>query len=227
MKFNKTQLAVFGLLFLACTIRAEVFSLAPFSKKGGAGIEASKALGGLKLWSEPIIVNGLKTGMQLTLMDRGFDEIIIFFKKKYPNAVFRANKDAVLIEIKHPDGSLERLYLVNTRGAYPIIQFSMIFPQGLPKDLVWPEELPIPPSATLTSTILLPERNVVYGSFSTKLPKEAAQSVVWAKLVTDGWQDLKQGVFIKKEPFSIIMTSFSDEENGNTKGFVLKRNLGR
>ena len=119
-------------IFLFCLVlpsRAEVFSLTPFSSKsGGAGIEASKALGGIKLWAEPIVVNGLKTGMQMTLLNRGFDELAIFFKKKYPNAIFRASSDAILIEIKNKDGSMERLYLVRSTGAYPVIQFSMIFP---------------------------------------------------------------------------------------------------
>ena len=39
----------------------------------------------------------------------------------------------------------------NAKGAYPVIQFSMIFPNGLPKDIEWPKELPIPPSSSTTT----------------------------------------------------------------------------
>lgn len=227
MKFHKIHLIALTLFSFVIQLEAEVFSLAPFLKKGGAGIEASKALGGVKLWSEPIVVNGLKTGMQITLMDRGMDEVIIFFKRKYPNAVFRASRDAVLIEILHKEGLLERLYLVNSKGAYPVIQFSMSFPKGLPKDIVWSQELPLPPSSIPKSTISLPERHVEYGTFTTLMPKKSAKSVISAKLISDGWQDLKQGVYIKKQPFSIFFVTFSENDSGETRGFVLKRKMGQ
>ena len=68
MKLRKTYLLIFFLFCFVISIKAEVFSLSPFSKQGGAGIEASKAFGGLTLWAEPIVVNGLKTEMQQALM---------------------------------------------------------------------------------------------------------------------------------------------------------------
>jgi len=225
MKSRKTYLIIIFLFCFVTSIKAEVFSLFPFSK-GRAGTDAAKALGGVKLWSEPVVVNGMKTGMQLILLNRGLDEIIIFFRKQYPNALFRANKDSLLIEIKHKKNSLERIYLVKGKGAYPVIQFSIILQNGLPKDIEWPRELPIPPSSSPELIIFLPERNVIYGTFTTLIPKKSAMSLVSSTLIADGWLDWKQGVFIKKNPFSICMVSFSeDEDSGKTRGFILKRKL--
>ena len=58
------------------------------------------------------------------------------------------------------------------------------------------------------------------------MPKQAAQSSVSSKLISDGWQDFKHGVYIKQKPFAITLVAFSEDKSGKVRGFVLKRKLG-
>lgn len=209
------------------TVKAEVFTFAPFAKgKGvtGEGAEITDAMGGAKLWSEPIIVNGSKTKMHLRLLKNNLSECYLTFRKHFPKASFRLSPGALLVEFKHKDGTLERIYLVEMNGLYPVIQFAMSFPNGLPRDTdEWPVELPLPAGADIQNTISLPDRNVSYGTFTTPMSKNGALSDVRGTLVSKGWTNLKEGVFIKDKPLSIMLVSFSQDDKGVTRGFVLKR----
>lgn len=219
---------IYLLLALAVsTAKAEVFTIAPFGKGGeggGGGAEITDAMGGAKLWTEPIVVNGLKTKMQLRMLKYNLTECYLTFKKHFPGASFRSSPGALMVEFKHKDGSLERIYLVEMRGLYPVMQFAMTFPNGVPKsNQDWPNELPLPPGSTVNTTISLPDRDVTYGAFTTAMPGDAALADVRGNLAANGWTNLKQGVFIKDKPLSILMVSFSQDDKGITHGVALKR----
>ena len=206
--------------------RAEVFTISPFSGKGGrGGGDIATFLGGRRLWSEPIIVNGTKSGMCLTLLENGLKESLLLLRKQFPKATFKISRGAVLAEIKGKNGSIERLYLVELDGAYPVMQFSISFPNGLPDDTQWPKELPLPSASTPTTIIALPDRKVIYGTFTTLLPRDAAMSDITTNMTSNGWKDMKQGVFLKSNPLSITLVSFSDNDDGESRGFILKRLL--
>lgn len=220
----RTILLLFILTFVY-SVKAEVFTLSPFSRKGGGGaVDIFDAMGGAKLWSEPVVVNGIKTQMRLRLLKNDIKECFLTFKKQFPGCHFRSSPGALLIDFKLKDGTLERVYLVQMDGVYPVLQFSMTFPRGVPeKNDDWPAELPIARASTVENTISLPERNVSYGSFTTTLTGDAALAEIGSSLVANGWTNLKQGVFIKNNPLSMMLVSFSQDEKGKTRGFVLKR----
>ena len=222
LKFN-----LFLLLFwVSSPLVAEVFTLAPFGKKGTSGGvgDLSDAMGGAKLWSEPIVVNGAKTEMHLRMLRNDLKECYLTFKKQFPGSRFRFSPGALLVEFKHKDGTLERIYLVQLNGVYPVIQFAMAFPAGLPENNgLWLEGLPIPTVASVDMTISLPERKVDYGVFNTALRSDEAMADIKTSLTANDWTNLKQGVFIKNNPLAIMLISVSQDKKGVTRGFVLKR----
>lgn len=217
------------LIFLGSSslLPAEVFTLAPFRGKSDGPVGAAdifKAVNGAELWSEPVVVNGIRTQMNLRLLKNDIKECFLTFKQHFPGCVFRSSPGALMVEFKLKDGTLERLYLVQMGGAYPVLQFAMTFPGGIPEHKrEWPEELPITRVAEVENTISLTERNVTFGSFSTSLSGDAAMNEIRTDLAAKGWTDLKQGVFIKDNPLSIMLVSFSGTEKGVTHGFILKR----
>lgn len=225
-KLYKIDFIVFCLFCLSFVGIAEVFTISPFSEKGSAGRgNITTVLKGRELWTESVVVNGFKTGMCLTLLGSNLKESLFILKKQFPGATFKASRNAVLVEITGKNGSLQRLYLVELGGVYPVMQFSMNFPNGLPKNSKWPKELPIPSASTPTITISLPDRKVVYGTFTTLLPGDTAMSDITTDMISDGWKNMEQGVFLKSDPLSIMLVSFSEDKDGKNRGFVLKRLL--
>jgi len=221
---------VYFIFILFCSssiIKAEVFSLGPSGGKGKGGVGIiTDAMGGMKLWSEPVILNGHKTSMDLRLLNTNLTECYLTFKKYFPASVFRASPGALLIEFKHKSGALERIYLVQMDAVFPVIQFSMKFPGGLPgNSKKWFKFFPLPQNSKIETTISLPDRSVDYGTFTTSLPGDLALADVKSSLISNGWTSLKQGVFIKNTPLAIMLVSFSKDAKGVTRGFVLKRPL--
>lgn len=216
---------IFCLLLCSFAVSAEVFTLAPFRSNGnGSGADIFRAIDGAELWSEPVVVNGIRQKMNLRLLKSDLKECFIIFKKHFPGCVFRASPGALMIDFKLKNGTLERLYLVQMDGVYPVLQFSMSFPHGIPENVEeWPLELPISSSSRIKNTIILPERNVRFGSFSTLIPQDAAMNEITSELKAKGWTSLKQGVFVKDKPLSMMLVSFSEGKNGKTHGFVLKK----
>ncbi|MBN1865437.1 MAG: hypothetical protein JW808_11095 [Victivallales bacterium] len=220
------KLAVALLLSAAMPLYAEVFSISPFGRKGSAG-SLSEVLGGSKLWSEAVVVNGERNKMHISLVRDGAADCLVKLRQLFPDGRFHVSAGAILLEIPRDGGGIERIYLVglgDATGAFPVIQFSMSFPNGLPEDApIWPDELPLAPGAINIKTFLFPDRKVVYGSFTTLYSPQAAIADMSASLSARGWRNIGGGVFLSDSPLAICLVSASSDAEGVTRAFVLQR----
>ena len=210
------------LLFSAVVMNADVFTLAPYSggKAWGADI-----LGGQGLWSEPIVINGIKTSLSLKVLTIPFDDCLRILKQKVPKALFKVNGESILIEIKRNNGRHERVYIVKTDGVYSAIQFSMELPLKMPKKPEWPSELPISPASKPITVISLPERDLLYGTYTSTMSPGRILNDAEATMTSKGWKPLGRGVFLKEKPMRIIMINVSEDEDRISHVFVMKKNL--
>ncbi len=227
MSKNKYKIMMPTVIFICCccvvsVLHADVFTLAPF--RGGRPWGAD-TLEGSELWIEPVKVNGVNTGMRLTLLEKDLDESYRILKNKFPDAVFRANEESILVEIKREKGMIERLYLIRSGGAYPVIQFSIEIPAEMPEKPDWPEELPLPPGSSPVIVIDLPDRKTLYGAFVSAISPERVLNDADSTMISLGWSSLGKGIYLKKDPMMIMLVTATEDENGNTHGFVLKRKL--
>ena len=218
-------------LMLLLPLDAEVFSISPFGRGKGAAGNLAEALGPESLWAEPVIVNGVGNKMQLGLVRMTLADCVRMLKQLFPGGKMHVSPGAVLFEILLDNGTLDRIYLVSTdrEGVFPVIQFTMSFPGGLPENADrWPDGLPQPPGgAREMKTLSLPERKVLYGAFTTHLSPQATLAGIASSLSAEGWRDLGGGVFMRDKPLSISLVSASYDDSGLTRGFVLQRPVSK
>ena len=210
------------MLVFCASLQADVFTLGLF--RGGKSWGAD-VLGGAKLWTEKMKINGIETGMRLTLLDKDLDECFRIMKNQFPDAKFLANKESILVEIKREKGIIERLYLVNIGGVYPVLQFSIEIPEKMPKEPDWPENLPLPPGSFPKKVIELPERGTIYGSYVSSISAKRVLNDADATMTSDGWSSAGKGVYLKDKPMRIVLVTAIEDENGKTHGSVIKRKL--
>jgi hypothetical protein len=204
--------------------RCEVYLLSPFSK--GGKIWGSDALGGAKLWTEPIKVNGVSLKMRVMLQRQSLREAFAEFKNRFPKARFRSNAESLLVEIPRLNGMVERIYLIAIKGKeFSTIQFSMELPADIPKNPEWLPDLPLPPGASPLETMVMPNRELEYGVFSTRMSPRAAMSDMTGAMLAKGWIEIQKGVLASKDKKRIMLFTASENDKGVTTGFVLSRPL--
>lgn len=217
-------LAVLSLLFFTLTANSEVFSLFPFGHGGKMwGVDA---LGGSKLWTEPVEVNGIALKMRVTLQKQTLNELFDLLKHKFPKASFKHNSESLLVEIPRLNGMVERIYLIAIKGkTFSTIQFSLELPPNMPKSPEWLDLLPIPAGASPIETMAMPNRELAYGVFSTNISPGAAIAEMTGTMISKGWVEIQNGVMASKEKKRIMLFTVSENEKGKTTGFVLSRPL--
>lgn len=225
---------VFLLILFPISIFAEVFSLWPFSGSGGRG-NLDDAVKPLSLWTEQIYVDGHPLEMGISLLQNDFKTCETNLRKTYPQASFAANRNSLLVEIKLKNGIRRRLYLFALEGVYPAILFSMDLPQSKLKPGDWPREFPLPGGAVPVSVMRFPQRNAVYGSFSSPFESGHVLGDLAASLKASGWksvsaehQDPFAGsgeVFLNETSSEILIIGFSPREKGGCFGTMYKRKL--
>ena len=218
-------LIIFFVIGIEYTASAEVFSLTPFSGKSG-GDSLFRITEGIDLFDEPVVINGEDSTLKLKLLRNDLIENTLLITKQFPKALLKSSPGALLVEFKNKNGTLERIYLVQVDGPFPVIQFSMQFPNGLPRSNGdWLKELPKTVDATVLTTMSLPDRKISYGTFTTPLTPERAISDIDAEMKSNGWTTIDRGIYIKDSPLSIVLSSFTVDDNDITRGFILKRPL--
>ncbi len=227
------KILILSLLICFQALRAEVFTLAPFSGDGKG--DPTDFLHPLNLWTEPVIINGISVSLKICALEIGLDISLDQLKKNYPGAKIMRNSNSALIEFKDPDGDRKRIYLVELGGLYPVLQFSMDLPAKMPDTPSWPKDLPLPPDSTPVSTMEFPNRKSSYGNFKTSLPADAALSSMTMQLNAEGWQSFgthnnpatssKGDIFINKKPLRIMAVSFAENEKGEVSGSVYVKPL--
>jgi len=182
------------------------------------------ALGGSKLWTEPVEVNGVAVKMRITLQKQNLNELFAILKRQFPKARFRSNAESVLVEIPRLNGMVEKIYLVAIKGkTFSAIQFSLELPPNIPKSPEWPRSLPIPGGAVPSETMDMPDRELEYGVFKTNMSPGAVMSEMTATMLARGWVEIQKGVMASQDKKRIMLFTASENDKGVTTGFVLAR----
>ena len=239
---KRTALALAAAIgILPCATHADVFSLWPTMPSGKSsswpGGAAADALNPKKLWTEPLVLNGVDSSMGIALVDSSFESCVFQLRSAYPKASFAGNGNSLLMEAKLESGRRMRLFVIQMPGIYPVIQFTMEVPEKIPTSPKWPSTLPLPSGATPITVMEFPKRGSSYGFFSCPQSKEQASIEMKQQFVSSGWRAMgsdtneKGGssgdVFIHSTPPEIAIVGVSTDEAGQTRGSVYSRKTGK
>ena len=228
-KYNSTNFLAISfciILFLTLEIQADVFSLIPFrGNLNNSGEALSNILNGVSLKSEKVEINGIPFQLKTKLIETDLQTSITYLCKSFKGLTLRSSTDSVLVELKHKNGDLERLYLVSMPGGlYPVISFSMLFPDGLPKnDGFWFSEFPRPSLAKIETTIYFPMRQVSYGVFESERDKESISEEVNDILINSSWKKFTDGVYVNENTMEILLVNYSDKQDSGSRTYFIKQ----
>ncbi len=224
---------ILQLLLASVALRAEVFLLGPGS---GSPSSPGVALAPTELWSEPVIVNGARNNLKVSLLGTDLAKSFKLLREKYPMAKFAFNAESLLFEVL--DGDIRRrVFLVECgKPPYPVMQFSMDFGE-IPENFKWPASLPSAPDCTPLQTMEFPERSAFFGSFQSNFPSKTVLSSVHSALLAEGWQPLtreaakaqlgqsKGEIYVRFNPAEIITISTLDKEDGTSLANIYRKKL--
>lgn len=223
--------AVLYLFSAAVTdLRADVFSLWPFSGKGNlsSGASMHTALEGTDLWTENISLNGRKVDMQITLIERPLDEVISSLKKNHKNiSAIAGNSNSLLFEIPLGSGGKRRCYLAAVAGTRSMLLFSMDLPKNFKAantGALWPSALVLPPGAKPGTVMKFPGRKALYGQFESpySAPEVISQMSTllrnsrWKAVADDNHRLASGGLFLRDDSREILI--FSVKEHSPASG---------
>jgi hypothetical protein len=209
-------------------VRADVFTLWPFSSKSAASVDPSEgSLTGKKLWTEPVEINGLAVSLDVSLVETDTDTWLRLLRAAFPSALVWRSPGSVLAEIKNPDGTRKRILLVKADETHPALRFAMDIPDKMPPPS-GSSALPAPLAAAPEAVMSFKKRGTVYGAYSWDGgPDEAAAAFERAALA-DGWKPAgtgkvqnSSGVYLKDRPPSMLTMSFNWDGSGKKSAAAL------
>jgi len=238
MGIRRMIIPVAALILMATAVRlpAEVFTLWPF--RAGAADPAA-VLQGRDLWTEPVILNGVRTELGIGLVEQNLRDCFEILKRLYPDARLRWNKQTLVMEIRDGQGRRQRLYLVALGGApYPVVRFRLDLPETFPTPLPWPKDIPLPPDATPRQSLEFPGRDATFGQFATTLPPPQALAEMSTRLRAEGWSpttaesggtglDGNGEIFFRPHPAAILILTLNGNADGGSTGAAYSRRLSR
>ena len=116
------------------------------------------------LMTEPVVCNGVRTDMRVSLIHRTLEDLLRELRERYPDLKFNLRRGGVLFAIKLNERYRERVLLVGTNDRVTV--FTMRLPEPPPAVPAWPRELVLPDGAEPDEVISFPGRGSIYGSFS-------------------------------------------------------------
>ncbi len=185
-----------------------------------------------KLWTEPLIINGISLELDVSLVEETLDFQFDYLKQEFPDAKLSRNSNSFLFERESGNGLKERIYSVETGAFFPSMRFSMEIPKSLPQDFVCPMEIPIPPDSTPKLCIQMPARNSASLVFSSEMEPYSAMCSMQAQLLSNGWKQLEQSIplssgakslsFAKGSPMSVIFVEVQESGTGSSGSCFMK-----
>ena len=220
-------------LLVAFPARAEVYELAPFKKGGGGGGghgDFDASAGVRKLWTEPVVINGVEGALTVSITKFDFQKCLELLRNMYPEMRCAANSDSALFELPLENGKRRRVYLVGVGGVFPTIEFSLVIDSSGNKEFVWPRELPLIPGSAPESSIQFPQRRSSCGTFTTSSEPGRAKDEYQRLLLSEGWCAPAPGggkgdCYMSKDSKELILVSFDRRGDGNTVGSVFRKSL--
>ena len=215
----KIIIVVCSILYASVAVQAEVYTLWP--KRKSSGQELDTFLKSTPLLNEPVLINGARAELKISLVKMNLTEILTLLKKQFPDAQFAGGGDSLLVKLTLPNGWHKRLLLVYFGDYFPILQISMTLPPKLPAPSRWPQELVITSDGVPLRYLYFPERGTWYGAFRTSAEPAQALAEVTSSLTAQGWTAATgesspnyQGrgeIYLKKRPFSVMLVNFSED----------------
>lgn len=215
--------AIFMMFFSPLVINGEVFTLRPPSSTGsgnGNGMRLSDLVAGKAIMSEPIEINGVQLKLEVKLLDISLSDLLYQLKKLSSATKIAANATTILATETMTNGMLKRLLFIYSGKGLPILCFSLMLPDKLPKLAVWPQQLPITADGIMQQHIYFPKRQAHYGVFSTGAHSADALREVSGSLRANGWDavsgedSLPNGrgeIFFRQRPRSLMLISIAED----------------
>ena len=237
------------LLAVPCVLRADVFSIWPFgggAKAGSSDVSAESAedtlatlVGATQFWSEKVAVNGQNLTMKISMSDQPLSLVRSSVLKLFPDAQVAGNENSLLMRRPLADGGSQRIFLLQLRGMYPLLQFTTVLPKDRVKECprnLWPVEFPIVSGATNFQLMKFPNRGSSFGTYeiaSTEIAPVMDDLV--AKIRSKGWApatmehaDLFEGageVFMRKDPDALLLLGIVRDAAGSVQVSFYTRKL--
>lgn len=204
---------------VSIAVQAEVYTLYPKGKSSGRDLDTF--LPSSPLLTEPVLINGAKVELKLSLVKMSMTEILTLLKNRFPDARFAAGGGSLLVKQTLPNGWHKRLLLVCFGDFFPILQISMLIPPKLPKPSRWPETLAISSDGVPVRYMYFPRRESWYGIFKTSMEPDQALYEIRNSLAARGWAPItgesssrqpgRGEIFMKKKPLGLILINFSED----------------
>ncbi|MGE4563601.1 MAG: hypothetical protein AB7F32_01910 [Victivallaceae bacterium] len=217
------RLSIFALCVLGWTASAEVYWLGPKVSGGGADVPGAafdSLLEMKRAIQEPVIFNGIDTEMRVYVINTPLDELVRELKIRYPKLVIE-NLGGNL-RMSWPVGRNYREQVLLTGGGRlgNVTAFAMQMPVKRISPIPVPENVPVPPGAAVTESLVMKKSGVATVAFD--LPEGAGRlEDVKHELVGAGYIAVDDGIFMREKPKK-EMIQLQKSENG---GIIIRTPL--
>ena len=238
------------LLSVPCGLHADVFSIWPFGgagRNGGASDLSSESaedtlaalLDATQFWSEKVSINGRNMTMKISMSDQPLSLVRASVLKLFPTAQAAGNESSLLLRRPLEDGGSQRIFLLQLRGMNPLLQFTTVLPEDMPRECprsLWPAEFPVAPGAKSFQLMKFPNRGSLFGTYEIADSEIApVMDDLAAKIRSAGWApasiehaDLFAGageVFMKKDPDELLLLGIVRDAAGAAQVSFYTRKL--
>ena len=239
------------LLSAPCGLHADVFSIWPFGggaagKDGASDLSAESAedtlatlLNATQFWSEKVSINGQNMTMKISMSDQPLSRVRASVLKLFPTAQAAGNESSLLMRRPLEDGGSQRIFLLQLRGMNPLLQFTTVLPEDMPRECprsLWPEEFPVAAGATSFQLMKFPNRGSLFGTYEIANSEIApVMDDLTARIKSAGWApasiehaDLFEGageVFMKKDPDELLLLGIVRDAAGSAQVSFYTRKL--
>jgi hypothetical protein len=198
----------------------------------GAGIEADTR----RLWKEPILYNGIRLELTISMLPLTMSEASARLRTAYPKTMILESPGCLLLETERTPTERKRVLLVETGGEFPVMRFDIALPASVPEtcppSLV--RDLPLPAGARPLAHIRFPDRNSELCIFSFPGPSDAARTAIALRLSSDRWQAADGGkatkngmVFFRDAPSTLLAVSLHEGPDVQTRGILYQTHPGK
>lgn len=181
MTMKYRSITLFFLLSLSAFAR--IYTLKPGSESSMVG-----ALKATSVLSEPVIVNGEEGMLEVSITpfrDRSLVSVLTPFlvEKEFMHV------GGMIAVDESTSGNQKKRHLI-VSGNHPAqsVIFSIAFEQSEPDRYDWPKSIPVPNADKVTFTMILEERQTVYGTYTTLKPARQTLREYANKLTDAGWK---------------------------------------
>ena len=240
-----------ALLAAPSGLRADVFSIWPFGGGAAAKNDASDLsseaaedtlatlLDATQFWSEKVTVNGRNMTMKISMSDQPLSLVRASVLKLFPTAQAAGNESSLLMRRPLDGGGSQRIFLLQLRGMNPLLQFTTVLPEDMPRECprsLWPAEFPVAAGAASFQLMTFPNRGSHFGTYEIAGSEIApVMDELTAKIRNAGWApatmehaDLFAGtgeVFMKKDPDELLLLGIVRDAAGSAQVSFYTRKL--